>query len=390
MSSLQTEFKNSKTRPKAHAPKTKDARTAASTDPTARRRAKVRYSNKFLWVNGKEMFSEPWPELLDLDRDRGKLAMSQRPSDEPVIQIVTIVATNLTFSSRPRRSTKWILSNTSLGTECVGKEVIIRSRRVLDALGSLITYYPRVDLGVLSLRISQPYALFYHYIDEIKAFQDTYRPQGNPSSASNSVNFKGCDEETYNHLDIVREFIEGENLGEVQEEISRHRQQPAIATYAMLRLLFKPGTIVYVRPMGMPVSVGVVLSIQGGDLSPGESDPFFIDYWTLEFDGIRLGRCPHDFIIKPFAGERKISELEVSPCGYYDAEDSGMLRETLINRGRKYWRFLPGVQVDYDGKLPEDQSDWVDLSPYTIVRFTLRLIYEILARQGHGRPYDIQ
>lgn len=366
-------------RPKSHAPETQNADKAASTDPTARRRAQVRYSNNFLASNGRFMFNEPWPELLDLDRDRRKLAATQGPSDEPVIEIVTIVATNLTPTSRLRRTTNWIMSNTSVRTECVGKEVIIHSRRVMDALQTLITYYPKLDLGDLSLRISQPYALFYHHIDDIKAFQNTYnrpkedRPTNQPLiPASKRVHFKGCDEETYHHLEIVREVIERENHVEVREEIARHHQKPAVATYSMLWLLFKPGTKIYVRRLGTSVSVGVVLSIQGGGLSPEESDPFSIDYWTLAFDGTRLGRCPHDFVVKPFAGERRISELEVSPCIYYDAEDSGELRETLINRGKKYWRFLRGVQVDYEGKLPEDQSEWVGLSPYTLQSFNLR------------------
>lgn len=347
-------------------PKPEPVPKAQPEPPPARRRAQFRYSNKFLWSTGVPMFSEPWPDLLDLDRDRGRLVMAQEPTDEPVLEIVTIVATNLSPNSRARNNTNWIISNSSVGVQCVGKEVIIHSRRVMDALQTLITYYPRLDLGGLSLHISQPYALFYHHIDAIKALQDTYHrlkedqsENQTPTPSSKPAHPQIRDEETYKHLEIVREVIEQENLAEVQEEIGRHHQSPAVATYSMLWLLFKPGTKVYVRRMGLPVSAGVVLSIQGGDLSPGKSEPFSIDYWTLKFDGARLGRCPHEFIVKPFVGERRISELEVAPCSFYDAEDSGVLRDFLIDRGQKYWKFLPGSQVDYQGELPKDQSDWV-------------------------------
>lgn len=338
-------------------------------DSTGRRRGQFRYSNKFLWSTGVHMFSEPWPDLLDLDRDRGKLAMAKGSTDESVLEIVTVVATNLSPNSRARNNTNWIISNSSVGTQTVGKEVIIHSRRVMDALQFLIKYYPDLDLGGLAVRIPQPYALFYHHINEIKAFQDTHhRPKEDqpandtPTPGSKRTHIQTCDEETYKHLEILREVIENDNLTEVQEELDRHHQSPAVATYSMLWLLFKPGTKVYIRRLGSPVSAGVVLSIQGGDLDPGKSEPFSIDYWTLGFDGARLGRLPHNFVIKPFVGERRISELEITPCNFYDAEDSGALRDHLINRGQKYWKFLPGFQVDYEGKLPKDQSDWVGLS----------------------------
>lgn len=345
------------------------AHIPSSTDPKARRQAQCKYSNKFLWSNGEHIFSEPWPELLDLDRDRGKLALTQEPSDGPVIEIVTVVATNLASNSRCELKTNWIMSNTSVGTECVRKDVIIHSRRVMDALQTLVPYYPDVDLGGESVNISQPYALFYHYFEEVKEFQNTYHRlreerSGNPHLilASERGHLKICDEETYEHLEIVREVIERENLVEVQEEIDRHHQSPPIATYSMLWVLFKPGTKIYVRRSGLPVHAGVVLAIQGGGLSPGKSEPFSIDYWTLDFDGTRLGRYPLDFVIKTFAGERRISDLEVSPCSYYDAGDCGVLRETLISRGQKFWRFLPGFQVDYVGRLPKDKCEWVGLS----------------------------
>lgn len=369
--SCRQKVKKPRPKPMSQVAEAQQASTADPSDPTARRRAQFRYSNKFLWSNGGIFFSEPWPDLLDLDRDRGKLAKSQGSTEEPVLEIVTVVATNLSHS-RARNDTTWIISN-SAGLQCVGKEVIIHSRRVMDAFQTLITYYPNFDLGGMTVLISQPYALFYHHYNEIRAFQDTFlRPKDSQpddehsTRSSKRANPKVCDEETYKHLEIVREFIEQENLAEVQKEIDRHNQTPAVATYSMLWLLFKPGTKVYVRRLGLPVNVGVVLSIQGGELSPGRSETFSIDYWSFRFDGTRLGRCPFDFVVKPFVGEKKISELEITPCSFYDAEDSGALRDSLIDRGLKYWRFLSGYQVDYQGKLPKDDSEWVSISSYTL------------------------
>lgn len=340
--------------------------TQASDKPVPR--SQIQYSNKFLWNNGAFPFWERWPDLLDLDRDRGKFAMSQGPTDEPVLEIVSVVTTNLAPTPGVRYSSNWIISNMSLVPDQVSKEVIIRSRRVMHVFRTLVTYYPNLNLRDAFLTISHPYALFHQYFEQIEEFQDTFHHSKeensgmeHPNRALNRAQLKICDEETYKHLNTVREVIEGENGGDVREEIERHHQSPAVATYSMLWLLFKPGTKVYVRRLGSPVSVGVVLSVQGGELSLEKSDPFSIDYWTLEFDGTRLGRCPNDFVFKPFAGEKNISELEVTPCSYYDAEDAGNLRDALIDRGLKYWRFLPGFQVDYRGKLPKEQREWVGI-----------------------------
>lgn len=366
---------------------TQASNTAVSTDPTAGRPSQVRYSNKFLWDTGH--FSEPWPDLLDLDRDRGKVAMSQGPTDEPVLEVVSVVMTNLGPTPGIKYTTTWFISNLFLGPDCLSKEIIIHSKRVMRVLQTLITYYPDFDLQRLYLRIPQPYILFHQYFEEIKEFQNSFhRLKGHqtgiepPNSGSERTQLKVCDEETYKHLDIIREFIEGENGREVREEFQRHRQTPAVATYSMLWLLFKPGSKIYVRRLGSPVSAGVVLSVQGGDLKPIKSDPFSIDYWNLDFDGTRLGRCPNNCVVKPFVGEKRISELEVTPCSFYDAEDAGVLRNTLINCGLKYWKFLSGFQVDYRGKLPKEQREWVSLSVHTIViECTMTLSYDILSKE---------
>lgn len=175
------------------------------------------------------------------------------------------------------------------------------------------------------------------------------------------MHLTACDEDTYKNLSIVREVIEQQSLAEVRMELKRNQQRPALATYSMLWLLFKPGTKVYIQRMGGPTVVGVVLSIQGGELNPETTDDFSVDYWYLGFDGSRLGRRPGKCRVKPFTGERKISGLEISPCTHCDAEDGNALRDSLIKRGQKYWKYLPGSQVDYAGKLPKDQSDWVGL-----------------------------
>lgn len=60
-----------------------------------------------------------------------------------------------------------------------------------------------------------------------------------------------------------------------------------------------------------------------------------IDFWNLDFDGVKLGRCKQDFVLKPFDGERLVTKLEICPCGIYDMADGGALRQGLLARGQK-------------------------------------------------------
>lgn len=108
------------------------ANTAVSVDGTLHvpPRPQYGYSNRFLWKNGTTAFSEPW---------------------------------------------------------------VVHSKRVMDVFQSLISYYPRIELEGTSLLVCQPYALFYHYYDDITDFQHTFDGNGksqegnrNPDPAANA------------------------------------------------------------------------------------------------------------------------------------------------------------------------------------------------------------
>lgn len=346
----------------------------ASQDEGPPPRPRVGYSNRFLYDSDDIAVAEPWPHMLDLDRDRGKL--SEAASVEPVVELVTIVRTNMNehrlrletpYSRGPNFfSTSGILTSSRVATTYIGLEVVVNSRSVIAAFKRMITYYPDLDLSGTSLKIAQPYAVFYHYRDEIKSYRRTYPGSSDYRSDyhhpdADRAGFKTCDEETYEHLGAMQEVIEGESLHEVEKEMILHQQTPSVATYHMLWLLFKPGTKVYRFERGRRTA-GVVLSVEMDNPIEGKADALYIRYWNLGFNGYKLGRSEDYCLLKPFEGSRRITELEICPCSFFDAEDSGSLRESLIDQGKKYWRLIQGSQVDYSGKLPTDNSEWVRIA----------------------------
>lgn len=323
-------------------------------------RPRVGYSNEFLYDSGQVVMKETWPRALDLDRDRDDV--SETANVEPIVELVTIVKTSIyrsPYSTSNGHTTAKILSNSKVATSYVGLEVVVNSRRVIEALKRMITYYPNLDLSGTSLKIAEPYAVFFHYRNEIKDYLRTYPGSTGYQSEyqhpdAKRADFKACNEETYKHLGTMQEVIEGQRLEKVEKEIRLHRQTPSIATYRMLWLLFKPGTKVYRSERGR-WTAGVVLSVGMDKVIQRKGDALRIKYWNLGFDGFRLGRWEDDCLIKPFEGNRRITELEICPCSFYDANDSGLFRDTLINQGKKILEAYPRISGELQWKAADRQ-----------------------------------
>lgn len=325
----------------------------------------VIYSNRFVDRWDRVITVHPWPEALDLDHERGKPAGWKLRYHRPIIKLVTIVKTNIEINyMRPDsyRDTQAILSDPRVAAEFVRREVVIDSVRVVNAFKAIITYYPGLELRGITMTIPEPYCVFYHYHQEITALQTTLdastdRPVGEEQPDTTQIGHETNRKERMEHLKALCDFIEGQNLEDVELERKRHQQNPPVATYRMMWLLFKPGTRIYHFGSGRAIA-GVVISVEtdSGSQRPGLRS---LKYWSLDFDGFKLGRRELSHNFRPFDGEKRISELPVCPCEVYDAQDNNCLREKLICRGKRFWRFLPGVQVDYEGKLPNEAIEWV-------------------------------
>lgn len=325
----------------------------------------IQYLNRFVDRQGQLIALDPWPEALDLDYERGKQASWNSRHRKPIIQLITIVRTNIginSYSTNNYRDTRRILSDPRVAAEFVRREVVIDSVRIVDAFKAIITYYPGLELRGITMTVPEPYCVFYHYYEELKTFQKAHDSSLERPVEAKEPETTPTGPETHNlemteHLNIVRDFIEGQNLQEVELERKRHLQNPPVATYRMMWLLFKPGTRVYNFISGR-ATAGVVISVQT-DSGPQRPGLRSLKFWTLDFDGFKLGRRELSHNFRPFDGEKRVSELPVSPCELYDAQDNNRLRNKLIDRGKMFWRILPGAQVEYEGKLPDEAIEWV-------------------------------
>lgn len=343
----------------------------SDSDSEADHDSEPKYSIQFLDNARGHITIRPWHELLDLETERAKVSRQTGPP----VNTVTVVATSLSSEWRKRlapgqleRVASGLLTNPNYTMEIDYVRVDIGSDHIRQALRQIVTYSPGPRLSHGLNYIDMPYCLFYHHLDAIKSYQRTFKgakdydeDSGFFDSRTQKLGFKSCDEITYNHLNVLRNAIESQNLASVLEEKKRHQKSPALATFGMLWVLLKSGTTVYTKIHGRLAACVIKdfkffpqFSIRK------ESTAYLVRLWHLQYDGRVLGRHELTRYISTFEREKRLIDLEIVPANIYDAYDGGCLRKSLEARGEKYFKFIAGPrQVNYRGESLGNVAYWV-------------------------------
>jgi len=158
------------------------------------------------------------------------------------------------------------------------------------------------------------------------------------------------DAETKHHIQILLKYLE-DNLGsKILEEDARYVKPTPVATFEMLWMLYKPGTDVYAQ-IDEQRGGFVVQSSEPvtENRKWGTPMPLKVLMWSLDFNGIKVGRRAHEVTIGPYEGEREITSLKVFPASFLDSQPELSPRKRLEDRGEKYYSMLLGKQMDYNG-----------------------------------------
>ena len=68
---------------------------------------------------------------------------------------------------------------------------------------------------------------------------------------------------------------------------------------------------------------------------------FVISCYYIEFTGTRFGPVRHNFLVRPFEGEKKITSLEVFPSRF--AKNAAEVRDKLMRRGEQFLELTTGA-----------------------------------------------
>lgn len=349
-------------------------------DSEASQESEPTFSIQFLDTAGGLITRRPWHEILDLETERAKMS---RQTDPPV-ETITIVATSMSPEYRKYMApgqldnfASGVLTNPNYTMEIDYVQVDIRSAHIKQALRQVLADSIESILSQDFSFMDMPYCLFYQHWDAIKAYQMTFKGAkdydesiGDIDLGKQKPGFKPCDEITYNHLTVLRNAIESQNLAAVLEEKKLHEQSPALATFGMLWLLLKPGTTVYTKIHGrLAACVIKVFEFFPIFSFRKEFTAYRVHLWHLQYDGKVLGRHKLTRYISTFEGEKRLIDLEVIPAEFYDAYDGGILRRRLEARGEKYFKFISGPrQVEYRGDSLGQTTYWVRVTQKCFIR----------------------
>ncbi|KAH3910706.1 hypothetical protein HBH56_145150 [Parastagonospora nodorum] len=269
--------------------------------------------------------------------------------DGPIFDIVDVNYTTETKDTRKhehdaKKGTELSSSDRTPSVQWGGNQYIrIYSRAVVNALQSVVNYYPNQTLAGSPVDIYKPYAILAHHWEPLERFRASFHPDAVGRIADD------CEvHDTYEHLGYLLEFMERELRDEINKEHARWEQDIPKASFGMLWLLFPPGTDVYYDEDDNGSQEPYVISQVSFRIINQSWNEYSVDLWNL--DGHEHEIRPHrdKYFLTRFHGEKPITELSIFPCKYHP--DHKNRYTELVKRGTAYYRLRQKRCMYYDGE----------------------------------------
>ncbi|KLU88125.1 hypothetical protein MAPG_07112 [Magnaporthiopsis poae ATCC 64411] len=244
--------------------------------------------------------------------------------------------------------------------------VRIYAPEIINALRSVVKYYPGNELQGVKIEIRKPYAILAHHFTELSEFADLCETRPEDELCVREKNAP-------RHIRLLLDFLEEHVMKGYRAEKERLKQRRS--TFEWYWVALKPGTLVIEERAGksdyshnsagdFPLMVGVVHSVEGGSFSTPPQD-WLIHVWRLKFTGKEfLTRVKGWSMMPKWDGERE------DPYSAFPYQDLSSLMEhpaakRLLQSGEAYWNLLKKQCKHYTGKsavFPYNQVDGVVMS----------------------------
>lgn len=228
----------------------------------------------------------------------------------------------------------------------------IYSPAIINALRSVVKYYPSQDLTGDPVVVHWPYPVLVHHYDELNDFKAS-------CSAKKPEDLCIREKNAPQHITLLLDFLEKNIMEEVRTEQNRNKE--GSMTWEYLWVSHKPGTFLTSRHIETGIStsqagnaaIQVIHSITGGKFGNDRSQ-WSVQAWNLMFDGKSLRRVKGNFSSLSFDGEIKISEfLQESQISNETLNSLGEATRKLYRHGRQYWNLLRKQCRFYKGQTEE-------------------------------------
>jgi len=178
-----------------------------------------------------------------------------------------------------------------------------------------------------------------HYMKELGDYK-TNHPQGHDEDFIFITN---------SHIDVLLGFLDQRLGQELRLERERHLQQPPVATYEFLWLLFRPGDEIFVRAPNKeeddsaeshPYRLAMMQSTS-------HASDFLI--WRIDAISTHLGPYEERQRVLSFEGEKEISFLRICPLAFLP--NYSLAREKFIARGKKFVSLFDPSYMEHSGSI---------------------------------------
>jgi Domain of unknown function (DUF7025) len=199
--------------------------------------------------------------------------------------------------------------------------------------------------------------LLFHAWDGLRARQKTLEV----NTAQN--------ESLINDINAVSDFI-GEHFGDSignLNSLSKHGE----ITYPLVWALFPPNSLVFTvsNTLQQPQ---VFIFMEGSYEETSQGEKYYsITGRIINHDGINFGYGEIDLKISEFVGARKLQSLAVFPLSAHP--DEAMIREQLIERGRRFTQVVKPVCQEYIGMSVRQEQN-----PNGRMKETLSEVYTLI------------
>ncbi|KAL0939826.1 P-loop containing nucleoside triphosphate hydrolase (ATPase) [Colletotrichum truncatum] len=291
------------------------------------------------WVGYRVEYRNRWTSDLIAERVHEK---DSKPIidevDGPIFEVVT---TYKVVSQSMDANNSLAVNSQSLPTY----NIRIHSTSLINAIQSVVRYYPSQELSGEYITIPKPYPVLVHYYDELQQFRKECLAK---SDEELCVREKDAAE----HLKILLEFLDNEVMEDVREEKERNKR--GFSTFDWRWVAYKPGVTVVERQIHGDWEASVVHSVTGGVL---ENPPkqWCVQSWRLDWDGTYIERVWAGEVTWPkFDGERPettvANETRFTDPTVDDSYLHDEVTKGLIENGKRFVQVLNPACYHHRGK----------------------------------------
>jgi len=220
----------------------------------------------------------------------------------------------------------------------------IMSPAVLEALRSVVEYYPGENLVTRNIKVYWPYPMLTHHDEALERYQKKFEKS---SCTKSDCSGRYASE----HIGIIREFVHKSTGVSIAEERKRHER--GFASFEMLWFLYKPGDdVLWDRFTYGEYEPWVIKKIDWV-VTDGTIQSYSITLWNMNADSVYIGPCTSTCIISPFSGEREISSLRIFPFKCLKKDKKGRsaeeVKNSFIERGKVFFALRTKGCWDFKG-----------------------------------------